>query len=269
MADELLAAAAAALGAPPEIVMRSAQARASADGTAVEDILAAWAGGAPTAAATAPPSPPEEAAEPMAEPAGEPPVPAVAEQAVVQRGAAPSPAEQAAAAPTVVTVTRRVPITEMPAPLLEGRADHHGRLLLGIVALFLAGVLGAVVLPAFAEDTSGTGIVRTETAEVGRSVYVSEGCWYCHTQLVRPIVTDVHLGPVTAASDLGAELPTTAGVMRIGPDLADVGLRPISEDPAALQRFLAGDGEIAHQSYEYLSEGDLSSLIAYLQGLGR
>lgn len=43
--DELVKQAAAALGYPEVMVERSARARAKADGVAVEDVLAAWAGG--------------------------------------------------------------------------------------------------------------------------------------------------------------------------------------------------------------------------------
>ncbi|MEX2250896.1 MAG: hypothetical protein WD895_02355, partial [Acidimicrobiia bacterium] len=45
--SDLLAAAAAALGTPESLVRRSAEARASASGMTVDEVLAAWAGGAP------------------------------------------------------------------------------------------------------------------------------------------------------------------------------------------------------------------------------
>lgn len=51
--SEHLAAAAAALDAPEVIVMRSAQAKAAATGSSVDELLAAWAGGAPVAAPAA------------------------------------------------------------------------------------------------------------------------------------------------------------------------------------------------------------------------
>lgn len=69
--SDLLEAASAALGTPPELVRRSAAARAQANGTSVDDILAAWSGGAPAPAAAAAPEPePVETAEP-AEPVTE------------------------------------------------------------------------------------------------------------------------------------------------------------------------------------------------------
>jgi MFS family permease len=60
---DLLEAASAALGTPRDLVQRSAAARAAASGVPVEEILAAWAGGAP---APAPAAPPAAAPEPSA-----------------------------------------------------------------------------------------------------------------------------------------------------------------------------------------------------------
>ena len=49
--SELLDTAAAALGMPTDLVQRSAAARATENGTSVDDVLTAWAGGAPMAPA--------------------------------------------------------------------------------------------------------------------------------------------------------------------------------------------------------------------------
>jgi hypothetical protein len=92
--SDLLEAASTALGTPRELVQRSAAARAAADGTSVEDILAAWAGDAP------PPSPAAaeteaEAPEPEPEPETEAaPEPAPAPAPVMEQ-APPTPAEPA------------------------------------------------------------------------------------------------------------------------------------------------------------------------------
>lgn len=79
--------AGAALGIPPELVRRSAAARAAADGTSVDDILAAWAGDAPPPAPAATPEPaaaePVEQAQPEARPEAEP-APAAAAVAVLE-----------------------------------------------------------------------------------------------------------------------------------------------------------------------------------------
>ena len=75
--SEMLSAVAAALGAPEELIQRSADARASADGLDAGQVLAAWAGGAPPppAAVTVPTAPAPEP-EPVA---AEEPAAAVAE----------------------------------------------------------------------------------------------------------------------------------------------------------------------------------------------
>lgn len=71
------------MGIPPELVQRSAAARAAADGTSVDDVLAAWSGGAPAPAPEKPaaPEPEAETAAPepeTSEPAAREPAAAVA-----------------------------------------------------------------------------------------------------------------------------------------------------------------------------------------------
>lgn len=84
--SEHLAAAAEAIGAPEALIQRSAEARAQADGTAADEVLAAWAGGTtadaapvtepadqgPAAELEAPEPAPEPASQPEPEPASEP-----------------------------------------------------------------------------------------------------------------------------------------------------------------------------------------------------
>lgn len=78
------------MGIPADLVQRSAAARAAADGTSVDDILAAWAGDAPAPAPAAPAEPetppePDESLpdEARAEPAE--PVPVIAEPTFTDR----------------------------------------------------------------------------------------------------------------------------------------------------------------------------------------
>ncbi|HVR79230.1 MAG TPA: hypothetical protein VMS99_12680 [Acidimicrobiia bacterium] len=67
MSDQLTAAA-AALDLPEGLVQRSAAARATASGTSVDDVLAAWAGGAPMAVSTAESAAEETESTPTPEP---------------------------------------------------------------------------------------------------------------------------------------------------------------------------------------------------------
>ncbi|HUG33046.1 MAG TPA: hypothetical protein VMM14_09170 [Acidimicrobiia bacterium] len=99
--------AGATMGIPPELVQRSAAARAAADGTSMDDILAAWAGDAP-------PPAPAQAAEDEAAPAEEEQQP---ETQVDEE------AESAAAA---ITVIDEPEIATPPAePELEPEADEE------------------------------------------------------------------------------------------------------------------------------------------------
>lgn len=82
--SELLEAAAAALATPSELVRRSAAARAEATGSSIDDVLGAWAGGAPIATAAPAPTP-ETAAAAATESAPAPPAAvAVAEQPIIE-----------------------------------------------------------------------------------------------------------------------------------------------------------------------------------------
>ena len=101
--SEHLEAAAAAMGIPEDLVRRSAEARAAADGVSADDLLAAWAGGAPAPAAAAPPSAPPPAEEPAAPEADVVPVDAPAPAAT-----APAPGPAAVATATAPSAPSRV-----------------------------------------------------------------------------------------------------------------------------------------------------------------
>ena len=94
------------MGIPPELVQRSATARAAADGTSPDAILAAWAGDGPPPVAASP-TPEPATADAATEPAAEPesvaePVPAAAAVAVLEAPQSPPEAAQAAPEPEVV-----------------------------------------------------------------------------------------------------------------------------------------------------------------------
>ena len=102
--SEFLARAAEVMGAPEELVQRSAEARADADGTPVEEVLKAWAGGGSPPAAAPSPAPPaaQPAAEVPAAPAPEPPPPPSPAPAPVAAAAPPPAPSPAPAAPVAV-----------------------------------------------------------------------------------------------------------------------------------------------------------------------
>lgn len=106
--SEFLAAAAAAMDAPEELVLRSAEAKAQALGGTADDYLRAWGGGgaAPAPAPAAPAAPPQSAPAP---PVVETPAPAVPE-------AVTAPAETPAAAAAAVQPEEAVVVLEEPPP---------------------------------------------------------------------------------------------------------------------------------------------------------
>lgn len=57
---------------------------------------------------------------------------------------------------------------------------------------------------------------------LGRDTYISEACWHCHSQFVRPVSNeDVRFGKVSYAGEYMNELflPHLFGTRRVGPDL--------------------------------------------------
>jgi len=108
------------------------------------------------------------------------------------------------------------------------------------LAMFVQGVLPALIPES--RSTRVTRAVRTELADVkwvrsdavdyteaqarGRRVYIREGCWYCHSQYVRPVTKeDLRWGPVSEAGEYAYDLPHLFSTRRIGPDLTRVGLK--------------------------------------------
>jgi cbb3-type cytochrome c oxidase subunit II len=58
----------------------------------------------------------------------------------------------------------------------------------------------------------------------GRDVYVREGCYVCHSQMVRPLRTETdRYGPYSLAGESVYDRPFQFGSRRTGPDLARVG----------------------------------------------
>jgi cytochrome c oxidase cbb3-type subunit 2 len=60
----------------------------------------------------------------------------------------------------------------------------------------------------------------------GRAVYTREGCWYCHSQYVRPVAgEELRWGPLSEAGEYAWDQPHLLSTRRIGPDLTRVGLK--------------------------------------------
>lgn len=60
----------------------------------------------------------------------------------------------------------------------------------------------------------------------GREVYLREGCYTCHSQMIRPLMDEVErYGPYSLAAESMYDHPFQWGSKRTGPDLARVGGR--------------------------------------------
>ena len=60
----------------------------------------------------------------------------------------------------------------------------------------------------------------------GRDIYVREGCYNCHSQMIRPFVAEtLRYGPYSVAGEFVYDHPFQWGSKRTGPDLARVGGR--------------------------------------------
>lgn len=60
----------------------------------------------------------------------------------------------------------------------------------------------------------------------GRDIYIREGCYNCHTQMVRPLRAEVErYGPYSQAGEFVYDYTFQWGSKRTGPDLARVGGR--------------------------------------------
>ena len=141
----------------------------------------------------------------------------------------------------------------------------------------------------------------------GRDIYVREGCYNCHSQMVRPFRAEVErYGPYSVAGEFVYDRPFQWGSKRTGPDLHRVGGRysdewhrihlmnprdvvPESNMPSypwlaktranagdieaklrALQRLGVPytDSEIAGARKELEGKTEMDALVAYLQKLG-
>jgi cytochrome c oxidase cbb3-type subunit I/II len=117
-------------------------------------------------------------------------------------------------------------------------------LVAGVFCFFLALVTQGV-MPFFepsARTTKVTAVVRTDLGQLkwmvtdstdytpqqklGRAIYLREGCWYCHSQFVRPVTGETRRwGPVAESGEYAFDIPHLFGTRRIGPDLTRVGLK--------------------------------------------
>ncbi|MFA7585780.1 MAG: cytochrome-c oxidase, cbb3-type subunit II [Novosphingobium sp.] len=138
--------------------------------------------------------------------------------------------------------------------------------LLGVFA-FLAVTVGGIVeiAPLFWIDNTIEKVkgVRpyTPLEQAGRDIYIREGCYTCHSQMIRPFRDEVErYGHYSLAAESMYDHPFQWGSKRTGPDLARVGGRYSDEwhvqhlkDPRSVVP------ESVMPGYTFLAERDLDA----------
>jgi len=184
--------------------------------------------------------------------------------------------------------------------------------LLGVLIALVISVGGLVeIVPLYfsSQITTPAPGVKPYTALQfeGRDVYIREGCYNCHSQMIRPLRAETErYGHYSLAGESVYDHPFQWGSKRTGPDLARVGGRYSDEwhrvhlsnprdvvpesnmptyawladrqvdarltpDKLRLMRKLGvpyTDDDIAQASAAVAGKSEMEALIAYLQGLG-
>jgi len=178
-----------------------------------------------------------------------------------------------------------------------------------VIVISIGGLVEIVPLTVSSEMTKpAPGITPYPALQLeGRDIYVREGCYTCHSQMVRPLRGEVErYGHYSLAGESVYDRPFQFGSKRTGPDLARVGgkysdewqrlhlinprdlvpesnmpgfpwldttLVEASVTPRKMQALRTlgvpyTDEEIANASAEVEGKTEMQALIAYLQGLG-
>jgi len=113
-----------------------------------------------------------------------------------------------------------------------------------VIAISIGGLVELIPLMLSSDATDPDENIAPYSALrlAGRDVYVREGCYNCHSQMIRPFRSETErYGPYTTAGETVYDRPFQFGSKRTGPDLARVGGRYSNEwqrlhlnDPRAL-----------------------------------
>ncbi|MCE2872018.1 MAG: cytochrome-c oxidase, cbb3-type subunit II [Oxalobacteraceae bacterium] len=184
--------------------------------------------------------------------------------------------------------------------------------LLILLVILVVSIGGLVeIIPLFFQKSTTEPVagltVYSPLSLAGRDVYIREGCYTCHSQMIRPLRAETErYGHYSVAGEFVYDRPFQWGSKRTGPDLARVGNRysddwhrahlnnprdlvPESNMPAypwlattvldpqsvvahlnALKRLgdPYTDEQIATAPKELVGKTEQDALVAYLQGLG-
>ena len=182
-----------------------------------------------------------------------------------------------------------------------------------IILIIITVSIGGLVqiVPLFFQQSTTEAVAGLEPYSplrlTGRDIYVREGCYLCHSQMIRPFRAETErYGHYSVAGEFVYDRPFQWGSKRTGPDLARVGGRYSDEwhrvhlnnprdvvpesimpgypwlettpaDASAIQKKLEvlrllgapySDEDIANAPQALEGKTELDAMIAYLQGMG-
>jgi cytochrome c oxidase cbb3-type subunit 2 len=152
--------------------------------------------------------------------------------------------------------------------------------LLGLCALGAVAIGGIVeIAPLFWIDSTVEKVdgmrPYTPLELTGRNIYMREGCYVCHSQMIRPFKDEIErYGPYSLAAESMYDHPFQWGSKRTGPDLARVGGRYSDEwHRAHLKDPRSVVPESIMPPYAFLAEkpvkvGDMSGHLTALSRVG-
>jgi len=140
---------------------------------------------------------------------------------------------------TIQGAPKDIPVEKFKAlPLIHQRVVHgeaaHRRIeglpfifsILATIAILVGSVveiIPSLIAQNFVERDSRVG-PYTPLEIAGRDIYITEGCYLCHSQQIRPMVAEkLRYGDPSTAAESIYDRPFQWGSRRIGPDLARVG----------------------------------------------
>ena len=150
-------------------------------------------------------------------------------------------------------------------------ADKHKKIernvtLLAVLTLVVVAIGGIVeIAPLFWIETTVPKVdgmrPYSPLEQAGRNVYVREGCYSCHSQMIRPFRDEVErYGHYSLAAESMYDHPFQWGSKRTGPDLARVGGR--YSDEWHVQHLVEPRSVVPESimpSYAFLAETDLDT----------
>jgi cytochrome c oxidase cbb3-type subunit II len=196
-------------------------------------------------------------------------------------------------------------------PFSHEKIETNNTLMIVLILIVLA-VGGMVeIVPLFFQKSTTQpiqGIVPdTPLRLAGRDIYLREGCYNCHSQMIRPLVAEtLRYGHYSVAGEFVYDHPFQWGSKRTGPDLHRIGgkysdewqrlhlisprslvpesimpdypwLEKTPADADSIQRHMRAlrtvgvpytDAEIAAAPALLKGKTELDAMVAYLQGLG-